>query len=165
MRNIDTIVIHCAATREGVDIDAATIRNWHTQPVSKGGRGWNDIGYHYVIRLSGYVQLGRPLEVIGAHVAGFNTGSIGIVYVGGVNGRGVPADTRTPVQIDAMATLVRDLCHRFPTIKRICGHRDLSPDRDGDGVVEPNEWLKACPSFDVAAWLKIEGIVPPAARK
>lgn len=165
MRKIDTIVLHCAATRAGVDISAATIRQWHVTPVAKGGRGWADIGYHFVIRLDGQIEIGRPLEIAGAHVAGFNTGSIGIVYVGGVNGRGTPADTRTDAQMIAMATLVRDLCRRFPTIRRIVGHRDLSPDRDGDGVVEPNEWLKACPSFDVAAWLKTEDIAAPAAAK
>lgn len=165
MRKIDTIVIHCAATRAGVDIDAATIRQWHVSPVSKGGRGWNDIGYHFVIRLSGQVEIGRPIAVIGAHVAGFNTGSIGVCYVGGLNGRGAPADTRTPPQLHAMAVLVRELRRDFPKISRIVGHRDLSPDRDRDGVVEPHEWLKACPSFDVAAWLMSERIMAPAATK
>ena len=31
----------------------------------------------------------------------------------------------------------------------VLGHRDTSPDLDGDGIVEPEEWTKMCPCFDV----------------
>ena len=50
-----------------------------------------------------------------------------------------------------MAQLVRDLLARYPGAQ-VVGHRDLSPDKDGDGVVERHEWLKDCPCFDVPAW-------------
>jgi hypothetical protein len=29
------------------------------------------------------------------------------------------------------------------------GHRDLSPDLNGDGIIQPGEWTKMCPCYDV----------------
>jgi N-acetyl-anhydromuramyl-L-alanine amidase AmpD len=142
---ITRIVLHCTATRAGQAIDAATIRKWHK------ANGWSDIGYHFVIALDGSVERGRAEHVPGAHVAGFNTGSIGVVYVGGLDAQGKPKDTRTPEQLEAMRRLVSALSRAYPKAK-VMGHRDLSPDRDRDGVVEPHEWLKACPCFDARAW-------------
>jgi len=144
-RNIRRIVIHCTATREGQDIDAATIRRWHLR------QGWNDIGYHFVIGIDGEIERGRPEEIAGSHVRGFNTGSIGVVYVGGLDAQGRGKDTRTEAQKTAMAQLVRGLVRAYPGAD-VTGHRDLSPDKDGDGVVERHEWLKECPCFDVRAW-------------
>ncbi len=143
--NIRRIFVHCSATRVGQDIDAATIRRWHL------AKGWRDIGYHFVIRLDGSIERGRPENVPGSHVAGFNTGSIALVYIGGLDAQGQPADTRTPAQLEAMERLVRELSQAYPDAE-ILGHRDVSPDRDGDGKVERHEWLKACPCFDVRAW-------------
>lgn len=135
MREISEIVVHCTATPEGKHFDVATIRKWHTDPVSKGGRGWRDIGYHYVIYLDGSVHNGRPVEQIGAHVVGHNKGTIGVTYVGGCAKDGKTAkDTRTPEQKVALEKLLRDLVKRFPGITKISGHRDYAP--------------KACPSFD-----------------
>jgi N-acetylmuramoyl-L-alanine amidase len=152
MRAIDMIVIHCSATPEGRAVTAADIDHMHRQ------RGFARIGYHYFIRLDGTLELGRPLEVAGAHVEGHNARSIGICYAGGLDAYGKAKDTRTTAQKVALAHLVRDLRKRFPAARRVVGHRDLSPDRDRDGKVEPHEWLKDCPCFDVAAWLKSEGI-------
>lgn len=152
MRPINKIVHHCSATRPGSRVDAKVIRGWHVAPKARGGRGWKDIGYHFVILPDGTVETGRALEKIGAHVAGFNTGSIGICWVGGLDASGRPADNRTPQQKAAQARLTRELAQRFGlTAEDIYGHRDLSPDRDGDGVVERHEWLKACPCFDAPA--------------
>ena len=150
---VKRLVIHCSATKG--DVSAATIRKWH---MSKNPP-WKDIGYHYVIRTDGSVEKGRAENVVGSQVAGWNKGSIAICYAGGIGKDGKPVDTRTPAQKDAMAKLVKDIAtrHNLPATK-IMGHRDLSPDLDKDGKVEPNEWLKACPSFDVSkereGWLK-----------
>lgn len=144
-KNIKRIAIHCTATREGQDISVATIRQWHLK------QGWSDIGYHFVIGLDGKVERGRPEHTPGSHVRGFNTGSIGIVYVGGLDAQGKGKDTRTPPQKRAMADLVRDLLKAYPGAD-VLGHRDHSPDKDGDGVIERHEWLKECPCFDVRAW-------------
>lgn len=143
MRNINRIIIHCSATREGQDVGAAEIDRCHRQ------RGFNGIGYHYVVRLDGTVERGRSLAKAGAHCSGFNQHSIGICYVGGLASDGkTPKDTRTPAQKIALRSLVIALCDAFG-IKEVKGHRDYSPDLNGDGIVEPWEWTKACPCFDV----------------
>jgi N-acetylmuramoyl-L-alanine amidase len=91
----------------------------------------------------------RPVERAGAHAKGYNEHSIGIAYEGGLDAQGRPADTRTELQKRSLRILVRVLKSDFPAITQVVGHRDLSPDLDGDGMVEPEEWTKACPCFDV----------------
>lgn len=88
-------------------------------------------------------------ELPGAHCRGHNKYSIGICYEGGLDARGNPKDTRTPEQRSALHLLVYQLLQQFRNA-RVCGHRDLSPDLDGDGTVEPWEWVKQCPCFEVS---------------
>lgn len=129
MRNIDQIIWHCSATPEGRDVKIDEIRNWHVK-----GRGWSDIGYHYVIELDGSVRMGRPLIRTGAHVQGRNSSSIGICYVGGTDKKGKAKDTRTQAQKDALYRLTAELLQRFPGAT-VHGHNEFA--------------AKACPSFDV----------------
>lgn len=130
MRPINEIIVHCTATPEGRHVDVATIRGWHK------GQGWRDIGYHWVVYLDGSVHAGRPETEVGSHVAGRNTGTLGVVYVGGVAKDGkTPKDTRTPAQRDALMTLCRSLIAKYPSIKKVTGHNQYA--------------AKACPSFDV----------------
>ena len=89
---------------------------------------------------------------IGAHAKGYNRNSIGICYEGGLNKDGKPKDTRTTEQRAALRQLVNELLARFPGCK-VSGHRDLSPDQNRDGKIEPHEWIKPCPCFDVATEL------------
>ena len=79
MRKIEKIIIHCSATVEGVNVSTSTIKRWHVQ-----GRGWSDIGYHYVIGLDGAIDYGRPISRQGSHTKGENSDSIGICYIGGL---------------------------------------------------------------------------------
>jgi N-acetylmuramoyl-L-alanine amidase len=131
-RKIDKIIVHCSATREGQHIDVDTIRDWHVN-----GRGWSDIGYHYVIYLDGTVHPGRPIERSGAHTKGQNSNSIGICYIGGVETDGkTPKDTRTPEQKAALDNLLFVLTDIFANTT-IHGHNEFA--------------AKACPSFDVQA--------------
>lgn len=148
--------IHCSATKPSAGaITAGTIRRWHTTPVSKGGRGWQDIGYHWVIEESGRIMVGRPLQIAPAAVAGFNTHAIAICYVGGLNARGQPEDTRNPEQRRALASLVKTLATHYGIAEKdILGHRDFSPDRNHDGRITRDEWLKDCPCFDVQSEVK-----------
>lgn len=138
-RPINRLVVHCAATRIGEDdhVDAAEINRWHL------AQGWSGIGYHYVILRDGTVEIGRPIDQIGAHVAGYNTGSIGICLIGGYNADGLPSGPieglYTDEQMVALDKLLRDLLIYWPHA-RIMGHRDHP------GV------NKACPSYDVADW-------------
>ncbi len=132
MRTINEIIVHCSATPEGQNVTAADIRCWHT-----AGNGWSDIGYHFVVRLDGTVEPGRPLAQPGAHCRGHNARSVGICYVGGLAADGrTPKDTRTPAQRAALLTLIRELKQQFPGAA-IHGHRDFA--------------TKACPSFDATA--------------
>lgn len=135
----DTIVIHCSATKPDMDIGARDITAWHLK------RGFSTIGYHYVIRRDGTVESGRPIDAVGAHVEGHNLHSVGICMVGGLGKDGKPAPEYTPAQWTELKRLVLKILERFPGCK-IVGHRDLP------GVA------KACPSFDVAHWIK-ENIV------
>lgn len=159
------LVIHCTATPEGRDVSAADIRRMHTSPKPQG-RGWRQVGYTDLFRLDGtrerLVKNNEDAYVDGWEVtngaAGFNSVSRHIVYAGGVAKDGkTPQDTRTPAQRSAMAEYVQDFHRRHPDVK-IIGHRNLSPDRNGNGKVEPNEWTKACPSFEVSEWLESIGI-------
>lgn len=143
MRQINKIIIHCSASREGRSLTVADIDKMHR------ARGWNGIGYHYIVYIDGSVHVGRVVEKAGAHVAGHNADSIGICYVGGLDGSGNPRDTRTEAQKAAIRELVNELCRKYPNVVEVKGHRDYSPDLNGNGVIEPFEWLKACPCFDV----------------
>lgn len=148
-RRIDEIIVHCTASREGQEQTVEQIRRDHTTPVSKGGRGWSDIGYQYVVYLDGTVHEGRDVDISGAHVSGHNAHSIGVVYVGGLDKDGKPKDTRTEAQKAALLLLLMDLRKLYPKA-RIRGHRDFSRDLNGNGIIEPREWVKACPCFDAA---------------
>lgn len=145
MRPINEIIIHCSATPEGRDVSVEDIRQWHVQ------RGFNDIGYHYVVYRDGSVHVGRALRFVGAHCLGHNAHSVGICYIGGVEARTLkPKDTRTPEQKVALRKLIDELRLRFPKT-RVLGHRDTSPDKNGNGKIEQWEWLKDCPCFDAKA--------------
>ncbi|MBD9146340.1 MAG: N-acetylmuramoyl-L-alanine amidase, partial [Bacteroides clarus] len=109
-------------------------------------------GYHFYIRKNGDIKTLRPLERPGAHARGYNAHSVGICYEGGLNERGRPADTRTDFQKHSLRALVLLLLKDYPG-SRLCGHRDLSPDLNGNGEIEPEEWIKECPCFDAASLL------------
>lgn len=177
-RRIDLVMVHCSATPSGrwlcgrrgeVGFVPAVqiIDRWHqargfarTAASRQAARPeLAAVGYHYVIDLDGYIDPGRALVEVGAHVAGFNAASVGICLVGGAE-----RDARyTQPQWDSLARLVATVCRQksvplqAPLYPRrgggVCGHRDLSPDINANGEIEPTEWLKTCPGFDVSAWI------------
>lgn len=139
MRAIRSIVIHCAASKDGdPSVTRDVIDQWHR------AKGWRMIGYHRVIHIDGSVHVGRKLKEIGAHVAGQNSHTVGICMIG----------TRrfTYAQWGALANLVSELLLLYGDVN-LCGHRDYSPDQNGDGIIEPWEFMKECPGFDVAEWI------------
>lgn len=141
-RKINEIIVHCTATPEGRECSVSEIRRWHKQ------RGFSDIGYHYVVHLDGELEEGRDVDISGAHCSGHNSHSIGVVYVGGLTSDGKKAkDTRTLNQKAALLSLLYELRKLYPNAL-ILGHRDTSPDENGNGVVEPFEWIKSCPCYD-----------------
>lgn len=128
MRKIKEIIVHCSATAEGKDFGAKDIDLWHR------AQGWDCIGYHYVVKLDGTVESGRPIEKVGAHCKGHNAYSIGVCYIGGLAADGkTPKDTRTPQQKAALQLLVDNL-KRVYTGSKVYGHCDFAS--------------KACPCFN-----------------
>lgn len=134
------LVVHCSATPAAMDIGAEEIREWHVED-----NHWLDIGYHFVIRRDGSVELGRPLHAIGAGVNGANASTVHVCLVGGVSKTMRPEDNFNDIQKDTLKVLLQNLLEEFPEAD-ICGHRDF-----------PNV-KKACPSFDVRAWCEQVGI-------
>lgn len=138
MRKINEIIIHCSATPEGRDVSVDMIRTWHKE------RGFNDIGYHYIIDIAGNVHKGRSEDVIGAHCTGHNQNSIGICYIGGMNKDMTEAkDTRTAAQKATLVKLVKELMTRYPGAT-VHGHNEYA--------------TKACPSFNVKKWKEDVGL-------
>ena len=140
MRKINRIVVHCSAGFSGVE---SMRKYWRSL-------GWKSDGYHIVIDVDGKINYLNTYDKVTNGVKGYNSDSIHICYVGGVikasNGRLVASDTRTPEQKESLLEVLKTLkeCYVVP----IVGHRDLSPDLNGDGKITPNEWVKECPSFN-----------------
>ncbi|MCO5735946.1 N-acetylmuramoyl-L-alanine amidase [Stenotrophomonas maltophilia] len=132
---VQYLIVHCAATRPSMDVGVKEIRKWHLQ------RGFNDVGYHYVIRRDGSIEKGRADTIPGAHAEGYNGKSLGVCLVGGVseNDVKVAENNFTEAQFDALHTLLRQLRASHPNAK-VIGHREVNRG-------------KACPSFDVQEWL------------
>lgn len=127
-RKINRIIVHCSATPEGKDFTVEDITRWHRQ------NGWSTIGYHYVIYRDGSVHEGRDVNIVGAHCSGYNIGSIGVCYIGGMDAKNKMAkDTRTDKQKASLWTLLRELVTLYPDAE-IYGHRNFA--------------AKECPSFD-----------------
>ena len=141
MRDINEIIVHCTDTPPSwgatltPEQQVAEIRRWHVE-----GNGWKDIGYHYVITRDGTVVKGRPVDQVGAHVKGHNTGTIGVSLVGGKGGSADDTFSQhfTDAQNSALRNLIDALRRDFPAIKKISGHNEYA--------------AKACPCFRVAAW-------------
>lgn len=142
MRQITLIIIHCSATRCTVRYTFGQCRRDHIRH-----NGWKDIGYHYYVETDGTVVNGRAEAVAGAHCKNHNAHSIGVCYEGGLDASGRAADTRTEAQKRSLLILVNDLRRRYPRAI-VMGHRDLSPDIDGNGLITTNEYIKQCPCFD-----------------
>lgn len=129
MRTIDALVVHCSDSPDELGhVDVNEIRRWHTDPPPLG-RGWDDIGYHYVIKRDGTIETGRMESVVGAHAEGYNARTVGVCWVG----RHEPS----PEQRAAMLRLLRDLMSRYKvSTARVFGHCELNPQ-------------KTCPNIDL----------------
>ena len=144
---INYIVVHCSATKPNQDIGFAEIDAMHK------ARGWAGCGYHIIIRQNGVIEIGRALDVQGAHVSGHNSHSWGVCMVGGLDAFGKASATFHRDQMYSLQMIVEGLKIRAPQAE-VLGHRDLSPDKNGDGVITQTEWIKECPCFDVRRWWK-----------
>lgn len=139
MRKIERIFIHCTAGSQKQTI--ADLKAEFTR------KGWKAPGYHYVISPDGAVHQLLAIEQVSNGVRGYNSTAINIAYIGGVDAHGNPIDNRTPQQKATLVLLLHNLKKQFPNA-RIMGHRDISPDRNHNGTVDPWERIKECPCFD-----------------
>lgn len=126
-RTINEIIVHCSATKEGINYTTSQIKQWHL------ARGFSDIGYHYVIYLDGSIHNGRDVNISGAHCEGHNTHSIGVCYIGGLDKTGKPKDTRNNKQKESLIRLLTQLKAKYPKAT-IHGHCEYAN--------------KACPCFN-----------------
>ena len=151
LQRITHLIIHCAATPNGKVFTAKDIDNMHAKRgfIRNANLAKNSplkhIGYHFFIRINGAVESARRLDETGAHCLGYNSNSIGICLCG--------TDRFTLAQWQALKNLVELRLEQFPHLV-VLGHRDTSPDKNGNGRADPQEWIKICPGFDVKAWLQ-----------
>ena len=113
------VVIHHTGNPTDDDLSAQEINRGHQ------AQGWVCVGYHYVIRKDGTIELGRPHWTVGAHAYGFNDRSIGIHLCGNFE-----IGTPTPQQIESVAMLLANICTDYGlpiTSDYVVGHRDLMP--------------------------------------
>ena len=140
MRKINFIIVHCSATQPNTKVQA--IKDYW-----KNVNKWNTVCYHYLIEYDGTVNNLLPVEQVSNGVQGHNSESINVCYIGSVDKAGKVTDTRSKEQKEALLNLLKKLKADYPKAE-IVGHRDLSPDKNGDGIIQVSEWLKMCPSFD-----------------
>ena len=126
------LVVHCSATKPSMDIGLREIKRWHVDD-----NGWRDVGYHYIIRRNGEVELGRSNRDTGAHAAGYNHKSISLCMVGGMAEDNSAENNFTAQQWTALLDLVKQIKVDYPEAD-IIGHNEISE--------------KECPSFDVQKW-------------
>ena len=137
------VCIHCSATPDKSRLTFEQCRKMH-----KEQNGWSDIGYNLYIERDGSIHQGRQFGKRLAHAQGHNSGFIAICYEGGLDNDLNPKDTRTEAQKQSLIAC-KLFIEKMYNVTEWMGHRDLSPDKNHDGVITPDEWMKACPSFNV----------------
>jgi N-acetylmuramoyl-L-alanine amidase len=142
MRKITHIVIHCTATPQNTTVESIQ-RFW------KEKLKWKSPGYHYIIDAKGNsIQLLED-KFVSNGVAGHNAKLINIAWIGGIDDNGKPIDNRSLMQKAALIGMIKTLRHKYPHAQ-VLGHRDFSPDQNGNGIIDPWERIKECPCFDAA---------------
>ena len=139
MRNIQYIAVHCTASHQSQTIEGLK------QEFKR--KGWVNPGYHYVVSPDGKITQLLDEEKVSNGVRGYNSVSINVAYIGGIDTNGKPIDNRTDAQKASLRSLLKILHKKYP-VAVIQGHRDFSPDLNKDGKITPNEWMKSCPCFN-----------------
>ena len=140
-KKTDSIIIHCAATKSSMDIGYEEIRTWHVDQ-----NGWDDVGYHFIIRRNGQLEKARPEGYSGAHAPSYNGRSIGICLVGGMADDGGPENNFTLEQFLTLKDLVNMIMDKYSDITEVLGHCDIQENKPD------------CPGFNVKEWLNKEAI-------
>lgn len=145
MRKIERIVFHATGTIRKVKVESI-LDYW------KREKKWKNPGYHILVDQYGLVHLLLPFTNISNGARGFNSTAIHIAYIGGISAKR-EKDTRTLPQKIALEAIVKILHQVYPDAE-ILGHRDLSEDKNKDGTIDADEWMKTCPVFSVKQFLK-----------
>ena len=140
-KKTEMIVVHCAATKPSMDIGFKEIRKWHVED-----NGWDDVGYHYIIKRDGTVEVARAEAFQGAHAPAVNSKSIAICLVGGMAEDGDAENNFTLEQFLSLKDLIKKIKMTNPNIVEIVGHCDVQDNK-------PN-----CPGFNLKEWLIKEEI-------
>lgn len=135
-RKIGRLIFHHFGPPPPSGTNVRSIRKMHTDE-KPHGRGWDDIGYHGIIMPNGDFQIGRDVDNAGAHTFGFNTGSIGIMFVAGL-ADGASHTEPAPAQLKTARELINECEEYYPSVE-VKGHRDLRP--------------TLCPGFDIQHWM------------
>ena len=128
MREIKYLAVHCTATPQTATV--SSIQSYWRNVLK-----WKMPGYHFIIKPDGEVVKLLSVDKVSNGVKGFNSVSINISYIGGVDSKNKPIDNRTEAQKKALIDLLKKLKKQFPKAI-IQGHRDFP------------EVKKACPSFN-----------------
>ena len=140
MRKIERIFVHCTASKQTATVDDIK-REFKN-------KGWKNPGYHYLIDANGEIHQLLDEEGISNGVHGYNQTSINVAYIGGIDEKGKGIDNRTDEQKKSLKSLISKLKEKYPNAE-VLGHRDISPDKNGNGIVDPWERIKECPCFNV----------------
>ena len=136
MRQIKRIFVHCTAGPQTQTV-AEIQRYW------KNVNKWKSPGYHYIIKPDGEIVPLQPEDKPSNGVAGYNSTSINVCYIGGVDKQGRAVDNRTDAQKESLINILKDLKSRYPDAE-ILGHREIWGQ-------DPSKWHKMCPCFPAKA--------------
>lgn len=134
MRDINYIAVHCTATQPNASIEA--IKKYWKETLK-----WKQVGYHYIIKADGEIVNLLDIATPSNGVAGWNSQIINVCYIGGIDKKGFPKDTRTEAQKNSLIDILTKLKKQFPKAI-IQGHRNFP------------KVSKACPSFDAKSEYK-----------
>lgn len=157
MRKINKIFVHCTASWQSTTTQARLKEEFKA-------KGWKMPGYHYVIFPDGYIWQMLGESYVANGVKGYNQNSIHVAWVGGIRKSAdnkviLPVDNRTQLQKASLIKILTELKKRYRNAY-IMGHRDISPDLNHNGVVDPWERIKACPCFDaMVEYMELNKIV------
>ena len=129
MRAIKRHIVHCSDTPNDMLVTVHDIKDWHVND-----NGWSDVGYHFIINRDGSIDLGRPINIVGAHCKGFNSDSIGTCMIG--------RDWFTVEQLKTLRALDTSLRLLIPEIEETKGHTDYNP-------------YKTCPNINIEKVLNV----------
>jgi len=123
-RPVNRVFLHCSASDNPAHDNVATMDLWHKQ------RGWAGVGYHFFIRKSGELELGRDLEVTPAAQEGNNKGTIAICL------HGLKSENFTAAQFATLLLLCQQINEAYGGFATVTFHGHCEVAR------------KACPVFD-----------------